>query len=169
MTPAIAGWFDVFVLAREQVLEDCAVELLEPLRGVGLTLGVGVDGPREPVTGLILSTGSEQGVRVGVAEPSCPRMHRRRFQLRDLKSHDCGIELTKVATRSRGDDPHLDPSGRIEAGRLGGPGQRERSFGPTEAALAVGHDGKVVIEPIEAASSPEFSQCLGPLAGGIGR
>src|SRR5260370_755421 len=52
-----------------QIVEHHRIQFLEPLRGIGLAVDVRGGGPAEPVPGLVLTSGVQDRIGVGVVQP----------------------------------------------------------------------------------------------------
>src|SRR3954471_2502489 len=117
--PCVARpWVDCVVIVTE-VVEHHAVQLEQPLGRIGLTVSVDVGTAAEPVARLVLATGRQQHVGVGVPEACGPRALRRRTPGRVLEQDDGRVGLIEIAAGAGKHDHQLDARRLVQA-RHGG-------------------------------------------------
>jgi hypothetical protein len=158
--------FEIVVLF--EVVELDAVELVQALGCVGLAVGVGPGGAGERIPGFAFAPGGQQRVRVGVEQPGGPGSYPTAGQLGDLQRQDGGVGQALVAADARFDDTELNLRGPVQRGGIRLTDQSKRPVQPAESALAVGHDGQVVVLPGHSSRSPKLRQRFGPPLGPVG-
>ncbi len=162
--PGQVGFVDVFVVGVE---ERHALQLREPVAGVGLTVVVHLCCPREPVDSLLLVAGRQQGIRVGVAKtrrPWCVVDP----ELRDAQRQHGRVGLAEVRAGPRSNHPQFDAGRAVEAVDVRRCGDGQRPLRTAEATLAVGEYRQVLVGPRHPASRTQFRQRFGIATGRIG-
>jgi hypothetical protein len=148
------------------VVEHDAIEVEEPLGGIGRGVLVHFGGSGEPFAGLIAATDGQQRVGVGIPEPGHPRLVR--GQLAHLQHRHRGLVLAEVGPGAGRHDEKLD---RLVGGELVPVGcavHVNGSLRSTERPLAVGQYGQVGLLPAHPVIRPEFADRRLPLTGVVG-
>ncbi len=140
-------------------------QLGHPFFSIRVTLEVSSCSVEEPLQSVFDTTSCNEGIGVGVEQPSRSFTGTRCVQILGLQCDNCLIELTEIHAGACDDDPQLRRLVARKQGSLVATAELDRAFWSTQTAFAVGHDSDQTRSTSHSTGSTKLGESFSPFTG----